>query len=154
PDPVAAAARLERAIDARHRLAPGRRVRALDWDNVGTVLALHDNHGTATVRWVAEDGATAHRVLAWSELKPIDHPEPTPLTPEAQAWRAADGRPPDAPAEQGRRAPGHAAVDPQERRQLPAAPDPPTRKVARQLPADNPAWLPWWVGARPADPAG
>ena len=82
-DPADDVAALERARDARRHLLPDHRVRALDRDNVGTIIDLHDTTGDATVLFVADDGTPAVRRLAWSELKPIDHPEPVDLSPAA-----------------------------------------------------------------------
>ena len=71
---------------ARHHLLPDRRVRALDRDNVGTIIDLHDTTGDATVLFIADDGTPAIRTLAWSDLKPIDHPERVEIAPDAQRW--------------------------------------------------------------------
>ncbi|MCW2751173.1 MAG: conjugative relaxase, partial [Aeromicrobium sp.] len=91
-DPADALAALDRARHARNHLLPDRRVRALDRDNVGTIISLQDTAGDATVLFVADDGTPAVRTLAWRDLKPIDHPEPVDLTIDAQRWldREAD----------------------------------------------------------------
>jgi hypothetical protein len=60
-------------------------VRALDRDNVGHVIALDDTDGTCDVLFVNDQGRSATRTMAWSELVVIDQPEPTALTEEAVA---------------------------------------------------------------------
>src|SRR5690606_29848161 len=63
----------------------GRRVRALDRDNVGHVIALDDTDGTCDVLFVNDQGRSAIRSMKWNELVVIDQPEPTALTTEAVA---------------------------------------------------------------------
>ena len=74
------------------------RVNALDWDNVGTITHLHDTTGTATVQFTTSNRKhTRTRTMAWSDLKPIDHPEPSDIGDRAQ--RCLDD--PDLPASGG-----------------------------------------------------
>ena len=88
---------LERAVTFREHAEIGRRVRALDRDNVGHVIALDDTDGTCDVLFVNDQGRSATRTMAWSDLVVIDQPEPTALTEDA-----AD----DTPADRGRRRTG------------------------------------------------
>ena len=76
------------AAEARQHLTVGRSVRALDRDNIGTVLRVDDEAGTADIRFVSTDGRTAHRTLAWSDLEALDHDDTDTLTPAAAATLA------------------------------------------------------------------
>ena len=130
-------------------------MRALDWDNVGTVTAIADPTGTAYVHFVAPDGRQATSCLHWAQIKPIDHPDPADLTDEAADYFAL--------AEQAarrrrsrlwhRQLAGH-GIDPDEPVVVPAAIEHRHRQLAHRLAGQQPAWLTWWLGARPATPAG
>ena len=76
---------LDRAVTFRSHAEVGRRVRALDRDNVGHVISLDDTDGTCDVLFVNEQGRSATRTMTWSELVVIDQPEPTALTEDAVA---------------------------------------------------------------------
>ena len=76
---------LDRAVTFRAHAEIGRRVRALDRDNVGHVIALDDTDATCDVLFVNDQGRSATRTMAWSELVVIDQPEPTALTEESVA---------------------------------------------------------------------
>jgi conjugative relaxase-like TrwC/TraI family protein len=153
-DPHRTRADLDYAIHVRSLLAVDGRVRALDWDNVGTIRRLHDHNGTAVVRFVAADGATATRTLPWSRLHPIDRHAPTALTHAAQQWIEQQHRElhereiawADTLATQ--------SVQPDDTRRLTAAVELRTQRLGNQLRAEPPAWLTWWLGPRPTDPAG
>ena len=144
---------LDTATECRTHLAEGRRVRAIDRDNVGHVIAIDDTAGNSHVHFESTNGRTATRTLDWSELVVIDHPEPVDLTPTAeatlaarraavetaeQAWAAALAVHGVAPgdADLYRRA-THTALD----------------QAAHQLRADQPEWLTTWLGHRPTTPA-
>jgi hypothetical protein len=84
-NPTVERERLARARIHRGYLDVGGRVRALDWDNVGTVTAIFDATGTALVTFTSSDGTKhATRTIDWADLKPIDHPDPVELTGEAE----------------------------------------------------------------------
>jgi len=153
-DPADDLAALERARHARHHLVPDRRVRALDRDNVGTVISLHDATGDATVLFVADDGSPAVRTLAWSDLKPIDHPEPVDITSDAQQWLDRETQRIVQSAERWTTALANHAIEPGETGLLRRAIQTRRELLARQMHADSPDWLTWWVGPRPIDPAG
>lgn len=153
-DPADDLSALERARHARNHLAPDRRVRALDRDNVGTVTSLHDATGDATVLFVADDGTPAVRTLAWSDLKPIDHPDPVDLTPEAQQWLDREAHRIVQSAELWTIALADYTIEPGEAGLLRRAIQTRRELLARQMHADSPDWLTWWVGPRPIDPAG
>ncbi len=72
--------------EVRVELDPGR-VNALDWDNVGTITHLHDTIGAASVQFTTSDGKhTRTRTMPWSDLKPIDHPEPAAIGEPAESY--------------------------------------------------------------------
>jgi conjugative relaxase-like TrwC/TraI family protein len=153
-DPADADARLRRAVHAREHLAVGHQIRALDRDNVGTVIAINDTQGSALTRFVSDTGHTAHRILQWWDLAPIDHAPPVPITEPAQqsldrltAETADVGQDWD-------RALAHRGVAPGERARLDGALAVRRQQLAEQVHADQPAWLTWWIGPRPADPIG
>ena len=54
-DPTAGVLRLARARAHRQFLTTGTRVNAADWDNIGTVIAVIDNTGTAVVEFTSTD---------------------------------------------------------------------------------------------------
>lgn len=153
-DPADALAALERARHARNHLLPDRRVRALDRDNVGTIISLQDTAGDATVLFVADDGTPAVRTLAWSDLKPIDHPEPVDLTIDAQHWLDREADRIARSAELWANALADYSIEPGEAALLRRAIQARRELLARQMHADSPDWLIWWVGTRPTDPAG
>ena len=153
-DPADDLAALERARHARRHLLPDHRVRALDRDNVGTVISLHDVTGDATVLFVADDGTPAVRTLAWSNLKPIDHPEPVDLTPDAQRWLDREAHRIVQSAELWANALAAHSIEPGEAGLLRRAIQTRRELLARHMHADSPDWLTWWVGTRPIDPAG
>lgn len=153
-DPADDLASLERARHTRRHLAPDRRVRALDRDNVGTTVALHDTNGTATVLFIADDGTTATRTLPWTHLKPIDHPEPVDISSEAQQWLDRQAVTIDGASELWHDTLAAWDVEPGEAATLKRAIQTRRQRIARQLHADAPEWLTWWIGNRPADPAG
>ena len=146
--------RLERARLHRGFLATGGRVRALDWDNVGTVQAVIDVTGTCLIRFDTPDGRTARKVLDWADVKPIDHPDPVELTDDADdylaLWDHAIGE--DVAAWNAALA-DH-GVAPDEPVIVAAAVDQRQRQCAHRLAGQQPDWLTWWYGPRPADPAG
>ncbi len=153
-DPAADLAALERARYARNHLLPDRRVRALDRDNVGTIIDLHDTAGQATVRFIAHDGTPAIRTLAWSDLKPIDHPGPVDISPEAQRWLDCEAAQIELSAIRWSNALADFSVEPGDAALLRRAIQTRRELLARQMHTDSPDWLTWWVGVRPEDPAG
>ena len=74
---------LDAAIAARTHLDIGRRVRAIDRDNIGTVTTIDDIAGMCTVHFQNSAGHTASRVLDWAQLVAIDNPDRITLTPAA-----------------------------------------------------------------------
>ena len=85
-DPTVEAERLARARLHRQYLHVGGRVRALDWDNVGTVVAIADHTGTCWVNFVSEDGRHAVKWMRWADIRPLDHPDPVDITDAANSY--------------------------------------------------------------------
>lgn len=152
-NPAMLRAALDTAIETRSHVAVGRRVRAIDRDNVGHVLSIDDQTGSCLVQFDNADGRTATKTLDWAELVVIDHPDRVDIATDAAAtldrradavteaevaWAATlaahDVQPGDAAAY--RRA-LHTAVD----------------NAAHTLRAEPPDWLTTWIGHRPATPA-
>ncbi|MEQ8438060.1 MAG: MobF family relaxase [Ilumatobacter fluminis] len=152
-NPTALRTALDTAIECRTHLAEGRRVRAIDRDNVGHVITIDDTAGHCLIHFENTDGRTATRTLDWNELVVIDRPEPVTLTPTAQATLAtrraavetAEQTWADALAAHGM-VPGDADLY---RRATHTALD----QAANQLRADQPEWLTAWLGHRPNTPA-
>jgi hypothetical protein len=154
PNPAEHRAALERARVARQHLAEGRRVRAIDRDNVGHVLDIDDTAGTCAVYFEDDHGHAATKILPWGQLVAIDNPDTVDLSPAAvdtldrlavrvagleQAWAEALAEHGVDPGDADRyRRATHVAVD----------------RAAQELRGDQSAWLTTWLGSRPADPAG
>ncbi|MGE0308927.1 MAG: MobF family relaxase, partial [Acidimicrobiia bacterium] len=153
-DPADDLAALERACHARQRLAVERRVRALDRDNVGTIIDLHDTTGAASVLFVGDDGTPAVRTLSWSDLKPIDHPEPVDINPDAQRWLDREADRIGWSADLWATSLAGYSVEPGDTALLRRAIQTRREVLAREMHADSPHWLTWWVGTRPTNPAG
>lgn len=152
-NPAAQRAACDSAVVTREHVAVGRRVRAIDRDNVGVVMSIDDQHGACVVHFESVDGRTAVKTLGWSELVVIDHAEPVALTDTAVATltrqrtavQLAEKAWAEALAQYGV-APGDADCY---RRATQTALD----DAARQLRAHRPEWLTTWIGPRPATPA-
>ncbi len=153
PDPAPMRADLDAAIATRTHVDVGRRVRAIDRDNIGHVLSIDDNAGTCHVQFDSVDDRTAIKTLEWSHLVVIDHPDRVELPPAATATLtertdtvvAAESDWAAALAEHGIQ-PGDAGLY---RRAIHMAAD----DAARALEADPPEWLTTWLGARPTTSA-
>jgi hypothetical protein len=86
-DPDALQRSTERARHTAHHSAVGQQVKAHDRQNIGTITALDDDHGTVTVRFVAVDGASATRRLGWGDVEILDRDTPPRLLPPAAQSR-------------------------------------------------------------------
>ena len=152
-NPAAQRSAYDAAVATRSHVAVGRRVRAVDRDNVGLVLTIDDHEGSCVVHFESVDGRTAIKTLDWSDLVVIDHPDPVTMSDAAiatldqrrapveqaeQVWAEALAQHGVAPGDADRyRRATHAALD----------------NAARQLRADRPEWLTTWLGPRPVTPA-
>jgi conjugative relaxase-like TrwC/TraI family protein len=153
-NPILEREQLATARAHRSFLHVGGRVRALDWDNVGTVTAIVDYTGTAYVHFKAPDGRQTTKCLPWWQIKPIDHPEPAELTADAADYFALHEQAiAEDVARWDKKLAAH-GVQPNEPVVIPAAIEHRTRQVAHRLAGQQTDWLTWWLGERPVDPAG
>jgi conjugative relaxase-like TrwC/TraI family protein len=152
-DPAEMRAELDAAIATRAHIDVGRRVRAIDRDNVGHVLSIDDDAGACLVQFDSIDGRTAIKTLDWSQLVVIDHPDTIEIPPAAAATLARRTEAVVAAETQWSTALGEHSVRPGDatryRRAIHTAAD----DAARALEADPPEWLTTWLGSRPAAPA-
>ena len=145
---------LERAATLRTHAKVGRRVRALDRDNVGHLIGLDDVVGTCDVMFVNDQGRSATRTMAWSELVAIDQSEPTALPADAVATLRqitddvvrASREWADALATHG--------VEPGDADRFQRAANVACVRAAHLMRADPPEWLTNWLGPRPTDGPG
>ena len=85
-DPTVAGPRLDRAVHTATHAVLGQTVKALDRNNIGTLVALDDTAGTVQVVFVATDGREAQRGMRWDEVQIMDrYCQPRHLTPETRA---------------------------------------------------------------------
>ncbi len=144
----------DRAVTFRTHAEVGGRTRALDRDNVGHVIALDDADGTCDVLFVNDQGRSATRTMAWSELVAIDQSEPTALTADAVATLRqitddvvrASREWADALATHG--------VEPGDADRFQRAANVASERAAHLMRADPPEWLTNWLGPRPTDGPG
>ena len=145
---------LDRAVTFRLHAEVGRRARALDRDNVGHVIALDDNEGTCDVLFVNDQGRSATRTMAWSELVVIDQPEPTTLTPESKATLGRIADDVERAAREWSEALATHGVESGDADRLQRAANVACDRAAHRLRADPPEWLTNWLGPRPTDGPG
>lgn len=153
-NPAVIRKQLEQAVDHRLRMHIGGRVKALDWDNVGTITHLHDNDGTADVDFTSAAGNTVTKTLPWHDLQPIDNPEPATDLTAVNNWvdkcttriDELDTAWADALAEHG--------IGPDDHRLVTAAIDHRQRQLTHRFRAYPPDWLTHFNGPRPTDPIG
>jgi conjugative relaxase-like TrwC/TraI family protein len=154
PNPTELLAEVDRAVTFRAHAEVGRRVRALDRDNIGHLIALNDTDGTCDVLFVNDQGRSATRTMKWSELVVIDEPEPTALTDEVVATleRVTDDI--DRAARGWASALASHGVEPGDADRFQRAAQVACDRAAHRLRADPPAWLDNWLGPRPPDGLG
>jgi conjugative relaxase-like TrwC/TraI family protein len=153
-DPAELRADLDTATRLRHHVDIGRRVRAVDRDNVGHVTAIDDTAGTCTAHFESSDGRMAVKLFDWAELVAIDNPSEVvipaaaadTLARRAAAVEVAEQNWADALAAHGV-GPGKAALY---GRAVRTSAD----RAARELQADPPEWLTARLGQRPVTSAG
>lgn len=145
---------LERAVTFREHVESGRRVRALDRDNVGHVIALDDTDGTCDVLFVNDRGRSATRTMAWDELVVIDQLEPTALTEEAVATLRRITDDVEWASREWASALASRNVEPGDAIRFQRAANVACERAAHRLRADAPEWLTNWLGNRPTDGPG
>ncbi len=154
-NPTDAAQALARAASHRSLMHIGGRVNALDWDNVGTITHLHDTIGAATVEFTTSDGKhTRTRTMPWSNLKPIDHPEPADIDERARHYLDDITNTIEQQLHEWHNALAEYGIGPDEPDIIHAAIQHRTRQLTHQLRATPPPWVDTWLGNRPTDPTG
>jgi hypothetical protein len=153
-NPAELRAGLDQAVTFRTHAEVGRRVRALDRDNVGHVIALHDTDGTCDVLFVNDQDRSATRTMAWSELVAIDQPEPTALTEDARATLQRITDHVDRAVREWADALAHHGIEPGDAHRFQRAANVAAERAAHRLRADPPVWLTTWLGHRPTDGPG
>ena len=153
-DPAELQVDLDRAVSLRTHAKIGRRVRALDRDNVGHLLALHDVDGTCDVLFVNDQGRSATRTMAWSQLVAIDQPEPTALTPQALTTLQRNTDHVERAVRDWTDALAHHGIEPGDAERFQRAANVAAERVAHMMRADPSEWLTTWLGPRPTDGPG
>ena len=153
-DPANSRAEYERAIAARSHLDVGRRVRALDRDNVGLVIAIDDTAGHCLVHFLNDRGHSATRTLPWHELVVIDDPEPVELTDAATATLAGLATAVTHAEDDWAFELSAYGVEPGDADRYRRAVHMIADRAAHHLRGVQPDWLTTWLGQRPTDAAG
>jgi hypothetical protein len=154
PHPDLLAERAGRARETRPLLREDRRVRALDRDNIGTVLAVHDRSGTALIRFVSPAGSTAVRMVPWADLHVVDHPEAVPLTDLARRTLRQLDHSAEQQAQRWRQQLERDGITPDDAGQFTRAAALAAERAAHRLQAEPPIWLTAWLGDRPTAQVG
>lgn len=86
-DPAALTAAAARARHSAAHLAVGQQVKAYDRHNIGTVTAIDDTAGSASVLFTSASGTIATRQLRWDQLEIVTprDPDPRPRSPLVDA---------------------------------------------------------------------
>jgi conjugative relaxase-like TrwC/TraI family protein len=145
---------LERAATFREHAEIGRRVRALDRDNIGHLIALNDTNGTCEILFVNDQGRSATRTMAWSDLVVIDQPEPTAPTEQAMATLRRITDDVERASHEWAAALASHGVEPGDADRFQRAANVACERAAHRLRAEPPAWLTTWLGNRPTDGPG
>ncbi len=140
----------DRAREHRGLLQYGGRVKALDRDNIGFVMRINDSCGEAVVRYTSAAGRSTYKAESWHKIKPIDHPEPSTLTPAAERHlQTLEQHAHSAALDWTMHLVAH-GHHPEAQCQIPAAIRIRTDQLAARLIADPPDWLTLWFGERPS----
>ena len=153
-NPTGLWADLERAVTFRAHAEVGRRVRALDRDNVGHVIALDDTDGICEVLFVNDRGRSATRTMPWSEFVVIDQPEPTALTADATATLQRITDDVEQASREWAAALASHGVEPGDAIRFQRVANVACERAAHRLRAEPPEWLTNWLGNRPTDGPG
>jgi conjugative relaxase-like TrwC/TraI family protein len=153
-NPATLRATYNRAVATRSRLDEGRRVRALDRDNIGHVISIDDTAATCLVHFENQRGANTTKTMPWSELIVIDRPATVDLSPAARATLASLAHElAEAELDWTIALTAH-AVEPGDADLYRRAANIAIDRAAHELRGDTPEWLTTWIGARPADAPG
>ncbi len=153
-DPAELQVDLDRAVTLRTHAEVGRRARALDRDNVGHLIALNDVDGTCDVLFVNDQGRSATRTMAWSELVAIDQPEPTALTPQALTTLQRNTDDVARAVRDWTEALARHGIEPGDAERFQRGANVAAERAAHLMRADPPEWLTTWLGPRPTDGPG
>lgn len=153
-NPAELRAGLDRAVTFRTHAEVDRRVRALDRDNVGHLIAVDDTNGTCDVMFVNDQGHSATRTMAWTELVAIEQPEPTALTPQALTTLQRITDHVERAVQRWANALALHRIEPGDAERFLRAANVAAERAAHQLRADPPAWLTTCLGHRPTDGPG
>ncbi len=153
-DPTVAGRRLERAVHTATHAAVGQTVKALDRNNIGTVISLDDTAGTVRVVFVATDGREAQRDMRWDEVQIMDRDcQPRYLPPATQAALDRAVAPARERIECWHTVLADHGVGPADRHVYERAARLTIDRAASHLAAAQPDWLTERIGTRPARPA-
>lgn len=141
------------AVAFRSHAEIGRRVRALDRDNVGTIEGIVDHHGTVTVRFENALGRSSRRTFDWHQILVIDNPQPVTLTDDAVEHLEALAGTIEWRRHQWNDHHRRHGVEPGDADRYDAAIELVVERATRQLRADPPEWLDHMIGQRPTDQA-
>lgn len=149
-DPATAATTIARVEHTALHIAVGQTVKAYDRHNIGTVVALDDMAGRATVEFVATDGRSAKRDLHWYQIQILDpNPPQRDLTPTAIAALTDTVQPIQQRIDRWHQHLAAAGVEPDDAHVYHAAARLRVDRAAARLAADQPAWLTQLIGPRP-----
>jgi hypothetical protein len=146
--------RLARARHVATHLAIGAQVSPADRHNLGTVIAIDDNTGRATVEFVSAAGRYTTRTFDWAQLRLIGHAEPRSLPDAAQKGLDAVTTELARQIEQWRATVRYLGAEPGDARRYRQAIDRHLERHAHDLTAQRPAPLTKLLGNRPEDVAG
>jgi conjugative relaxase-like TrwC/TraI family protein len=139
---------------ARH-LDAGLSVSPHDRNNVGTVVSIDDERGTAQVHFVSRDGHEATRQFGWEQLRLVDHapPERT-LTTAATRQLARLTDPTRQRIDEWDQLVQSHNVEPGDAHRLSRAIATHTERATSWLVAEHPEQIEHYLGPQPTDPAG
>jgi conjugative relaxase-like TrwC/TraI family protein len=146
--------RLARTRHIARHVAVGAQVSPADRHNVGTVLALDDNAGRATVEFVSTVGRRATRTFDWAQLRLVDQAEPRPLSAAARRRLDVITTELARQIEQWRATVRGLGAEPGDARRYSQAIDRHLERHTHTLTALEPTWLTGLLGSRPDDVAG
>jgi len=153
-DPTVAGPRLDRAVHTATHAAVGQTVKALDRNNIGTLVSLDDTAGTVRVVFVATDSREAQRDMRWDEVQIMDrYCQPRHLTPETRATLDRTVTPTRERIERWQAVLADHGVGPTDRHVYEHAVRLTIDRAAAHLAAAQPDWLTQRIGTRPVRPA-
>jgi conjugative relaxase-like TrwC/TraI family protein len=151
----ALAAERERIDRVAHHLSIGLDVSPHDRHNIGTVAAIDDNSGTATVHFTSRQGYEATRTFSWAQLRIIDqNPPERDLTPSAVRQLARLTGPLHRQIDQWDQTIRTIGFEPGDALRLTRAINIRINRATAFLVAERTDWIEHYLGRQVADPAG